>query len=64
MKRLLSCYASDMVGATKEELKQSILSSEGRIIMGETVGHSGSLDCRGDQCGDDGCFWLRPLGAQ
>ncbi|MGQ7320869.1 DUF7916 family protein [Streptococcus suis] len=37
MKRLLSCYASDMVGATKEELKQSILSSEGRIIMGETV---------------------------
>ncbi|HFI2668499.1 TPA: haloacid dehalogenase-like hydrolase [Streptococcus suis] len=37
MKRLLSCYASDIVGATKEELKQSILSSEGRIIMGETV---------------------------
>ncbi|HFI0611911.1 haloacid dehalogenase-like hydrolase [Streptococcus suis] len=37
MKRLLSCYASDMVGATKEELKQSILFSEGRIIMGETV---------------------------
>ncbi|HHT7733924.1 TPA: haloacid dehalogenase-like hydrolase [Streptococcus suis] len=37
MKRLLSCYASDIVGATKEELKQSILSSEGRILMGETV---------------------------
>lgn len=37
MKRLLSCYASDLLGATKEELKQSILSSEGRIIMGETV---------------------------
>ncbi|MGQ7686966.1 DUF7916 family protein [Streptococcus suis] len=37
MKRFLSCYASDIVGATKEELKQSILSSEGRILMGETV---------------------------
>lgn len=37
MKRLLSCYASDLLGVTKEELKQSILSSEGRIIMGETV---------------------------
>lgn len=37
MKRLISCYASDLEGITKEELKQAILTSEGRTILGETV---------------------------
>ncbi|GGE35148.1 DUF7916 family protein [Streptococcus himalayensis] len=37
MKRLLSCYASDLQGISKEELKQAIATSEGRIILGETV---------------------------
>lgn len=37
MKRLLSAYASDIAAMTPQELKQSILASEGRIIMGETV---------------------------
>lgn len=37
MKRLLSCYASDIAAFGKEELKQSILASEGRTLMGETV---------------------------
>lgn len=37
MKRLISCYSSDFQNRTKEELKQSILASEGRTIMAETV---------------------------
>lgn len=37
MKRLISCYASDYKNMTPEEFKQSILASEGRTIMGETV---------------------------
>lgn len=37
MKRLLNCVASDKLNMTKEELKQSILASEGRTIMTETV---------------------------
>ncbi|MGT2865476.1 DUF7916 family protein [Streptococcus fryi] len=37
MKRLISCYASDLVGISKEDLKQAIKSSEGRTILGETV---------------------------
>ena len=37
MKRLLSCYPSDLLGANKEEIKQAIAASEGRILMGETV---------------------------
>lgn len=37
MKRLISCYSSDFQNKTKEELKQSILASEGRTIMAETV---------------------------
>lgn len=37
MKRLLSCYPSDLQGASKEELKQAISASEGRTLMGETV---------------------------
>lgn len=37
MKRLISCYASDLVNVTKADLKQAIKSSEGRTILGETV---------------------------
>ncbi|MFA9493354.1 haloacid dehalogenase-like hydrolase [Streptococcus sp. E17BB] len=37
MKRLISCYASDIENITKDELKQAILTSEGRTILGETV---------------------------
>ncbi|UUX33752.1 DUF7916 family protein [Fundicoccus culcitae] len=37
MKRLLSCYASDFEKMSGQELKQSILASEGRTIMAETV---------------------------
>lgn len=37
MKRLLSCYASDIEAMDAKELKQSIIASEGRIIVGETV---------------------------
>lgn len=37
MKRLLSCYASDFVNMKAEELKNAILASEGRTILGETV---------------------------
>lgn len=37
MKRLISCYASDFKDIKREEFKQAILSSEGRIIVAETV---------------------------
>ncbi|MBO1308569.1 haloacid dehalogenase-like hydrolase [Enterococcus sp. 669A] len=37
MKRLISCSASDYKNMTREDFKQSIVSSEGRTIMGETV---------------------------
>lgn len=37
MKRLLSCYASDFKDMKAEELKNAILASEGRTILGETV---------------------------
>lgn len=37
MKRLISCYPSDLIGATRQQLKQAIQASEGRTIMAETV---------------------------
>ena len=37
MKRLISCYASDFEQMTRLEFKQSILASEGRTILAETV---------------------------
>ncbi|MGL4106614.1 DUF7916 family protein [Clostridium sp. LP20] len=37
MKRLLSCYASDYKNMKAEELKNAILASEGRTILGKTV---------------------------
>lgn len=37
MKRLLNTFASDIKKMNKDELKQSILASEGRTIMTETV---------------------------
>lgn len=37
MKRLLNCTISEMLSMNKDELKQSILASEGRTIMTETV---------------------------
>lgn len=37
MKRLISCYASDFKDMTREAFKQSILASEGRTIVAETV---------------------------
>lgn len=37
LKRLISCSASDFKDMAREEFKQSIVSSEGRTIMGETV---------------------------
>lgn len=37
MKRLISCFASDIKNMNSIELKNSILASEGRIILGETV---------------------------
>ena len=37
MKRLLNCATSEMLSMNKDELKQSILASEGRTIMTETV---------------------------
>ena len=37
MKRLLNCTASDIASMSKEELKQSIMACEGRVIMTETV---------------------------
>lgn len=43
MKRLLSCYASDIKNMSSKDLKQAILASEGRIILGETVVTSAPL---------------------
>lgn len=37
MKRLISSYASDLKNLSKADLKQAILASEGRTILGETV---------------------------
>ena len=37
MKRLLNCHTSDFKKMDKEELKQAILASAGRTILGETV---------------------------
>ncbi|MBQ0140126.1 MAG: haloacid dehalogenase-like hydrolase [Kurthia sp.] len=37
MKRLISCYSSDFNNMTRADFKQSILASEGRTIMAETV---------------------------
>lgn len=37
MKRLISCYSSDFNDMSKDEFKQSILASEGRTVMAETV---------------------------
>ena len=37
MKRLISCYASDFENLTRDQFKQSILASEGRTILAETV---------------------------
>lgn len=37
-KRMLDCYASDFRGFTKEDLLESILKSEGRVIACETIG--------------------------
>ena len=37
MKRLLNCSASEIAKMNKEELKQSILACEGRVIVSETV---------------------------
>lgn len=37
MKRLLNCSASEIASMTKDELKQSIMACEGRVIMTETV---------------------------
>lgn len=37
-KRMLDCYASDFRNFTKEDLLESILKSEGRIIACETIG--------------------------
>ena len=37
MKRLISCYASDAINMKRDELKNAILASEGRTILGETV---------------------------
>lgn len=37
MKRLISCYASDFENMSRAEFKQSILASEGRTILAETV---------------------------
>lgn len=37
MKRLLNCTSSEMANMSKDELKQSIMACEGRVIMTETV---------------------------
>ncbi|ETS96181.1 hypothetical protein HMPREF1497_2108, partial [Fusobacterium sp. CM21] len=36
-KRLLSCVASDIMSMSPAELKNAIIASEGRTILGETV---------------------------
>lgn len=37
MKRLLDCSASDFIRMTGQELKRSVMASEGRVIMAETM---------------------------
>ena len=37
-KRMLDCYASDFREFTKEDLLESVMKSEGRIIACETIG--------------------------
>jgi len=37
MKRVLSSFASDFKSMTSEQLKESIIASEGRVVVGETV---------------------------
>lgn len=37
MKRLLNCFSSDFKKMNRDELKQAILASEGRTVLGETV---------------------------
>ncbi len=36
-KRMLDCYASDFREFTKEDLLESVMKSEGRIIACETI---------------------------
>lgn len=43
MKRLLSCQASEILAMNGEELKQSIMASEGRTILTETTVMNGCL---------------------
>src|SRR5690625_1987444 len=43
MKRLLSCYSSDYKDMTNEDLKTSIIASEGRTILAATVVTSSPL---------------------
>lgn len=43
MKRIISCFPSDYKDMTPEAFKQSILASEGRTIVGETVVTSAPL---------------------
>ncbi|WP_260212185.1 DUF7916 family protein [Lactobacillus amylovorus] len=43
LKRLISCYASDVKKISPKELKNSIRASEGRVLMGETIVTSPSL---------------------
>lgn len=37
MKRLLDCSASDFIRMTGQELKRSVMASEGRVVMAETM---------------------------
>src|SRR5471030_1638622 len=37
MKRLLNCFSSNFKKMNRDELKQAILASEGRTVLGETV---------------------------
>ena len=40
MKRMLSCMPSEVLAMNAQELKQSILASEGRIVMGDMYIHA------------------------
>ncbi len=48
-KRMLDCYASDFREFTKEDLLESVMKSEGRIIACETIGTLQPM--LGNQCG-------------
>ena len=37
-KRLLDCFASDLVRFTREDLLESVVKSEGRVLACETIG--------------------------